>query len=313
MRGSYSVALPTHYWPEKFPNFSGIISCGSVFFVATLNCVKELFAVSYFSHSTQGLIIMINNVINNFRAHVLNHSTAADNLGKHELALKIVTIKQAKNAAKDDKLIKCYNKYSLVNFNKLVKKNTDRSIKYHENIEKYQSKITDHHAKALAGLIDIFKNTPDAITQEGVFRLSKMRNDKVEITTNDMINGHDKIKKFAADDPNLVPCLIKSQLGPSFMPKDFKYIEDLVQKCAEDSKYTPKLSDMPEPLKVVVQLCKEVSKESDKNRMSPTALAVVFAPCLMSDTTVTSKDLAVVGEICAKYNKAFKQMIENAV
>ncbi|MFY2508310.1 hypothetical protein ACN3E9_08490 [Vibrio pectenicida] len=44
-------------------------------------------------------------VINKFRAHVLHHSSAAEKMGKHELARNIVSVKQEKNEGKCSKFI----------------------------------------------------------------------------------------------------------------------------------------------------------------------------------------------------------------
>ena len=244
-------------------------------------------------------------VINNFRAHVLQHSSAAEKIGKHELARNIVSVKQEKNEGKCSKLIdKISAQHNLINaidnkrtldaktreerithlqakvqcnedkLNKLL----DKQDKYHKltaTTKQSSDKAEMTSAEAVSQLTSKLKESPDLLNSPGIFRISGPVNGP---TTQCILENIDSLATLHSENPaSLVASAIKKELDNALTDGDKVNIRDMVKKCCDDKSFIPSLDDLPKPLSDVISTCQRVVEHSDVNRMTSGNLSKIFS------------------------------------
>ncbi|PIW62242.1 RhoGAP domain-containing protein [Shewanella sp. CG12_big_fil_rev_8_21_14_0_65_47_15] len=250
------------------------------------------------------------NIVNNFRAHVLHHSSAAEKLGKHELALDIVRIKQGKNNKKIAGVIAEVSKDKALFAEANIKLN-----KLLDKDDKYQTIIAKNpHAETVMQLAALLEKTPDALKQEGIFRISPSSEQANKISSRHMIQNFDELKSMN-NVHHIVAHRIKAELQQSMMNKDSDIIDDVVKKCANDATYIPALEELPKQLAEVVKLCQHVITYTDENKMTAKSLAIVLAPRIENSKNAPN-DIQNMSERIAKsveYTETYQTFLERCI
>lgn len=250
------------------------------------------------------------NVINNFRAHVLHHSSVADKLGKHDLALEIVRIKQEKNNNKIAKVISemSEDKALFVKANIKLNKMLDKDDKYQAIIAR------NPHAETVMQLVALLEKSPDALKQEGIFRISPSSEQANKISSRHMIQNFDELKSMN-NVHHIVAHRVKAELQQSMMNKDSDIIDDAVKKCANDVTYIPALEELPKQLATVVKLCQQVISYTDENKMTAKNLAIVLAPRVENSKNAPN-DIQNMSERIARsveYTETYQTFLERCI
>jgi hypothetical protein len=259
-------------------------------------------------------------VINNFRAHVLHHSSAAEKLGKQDLASQIVSIKQEKNENKCSKLIGriIAQHNQLQNLDTSTKKERIMSkIRYNEakltkllnQQSKYQARVSKttqssdetnvSSAEAVSQLTAKLKESPELLQSEGVFRVPGPANGP---STEHILKNMDSLATLHREDPaSLLASAIKNELDNALTDVDKVKINDIVKLANDNNDYIPPFNELPQPLIDVIGVCKKVVEYSTFNKMNSVNLSKVF-----------SMRLAPTNDDLVPYEKFLKTCIEKA-
>ncbi len=250
------------------------------------------------------------NLINKFRAHVLHHSSVADKLGKHDLALDIVRIKQEKNTNKIVKVISgvLSDEALLIKANIKLNKLLDKDSKYNTITAR------NPHAETVMQLVALLEKSPDALKHEGIFRISPSSEQVNKISSRHMIQNFDKLKSMN-NVHHIFAHWIKAELQQSLMSKDSDIIDDAVKKCANDATYIPALEELPKQLATVVKLCQHVITYTDENKMTAKSLAIVLAPRIENSKNAPN-GIQNMSELIAKsveYTETYQIFLERCI
>jgi hypothetical protein len=225
-------------------------------------------------------------VINNFRAHVLNHSSAAEKMGKHELACKIMSVKQEKNEGKCLKLldkVQCNAK----KLNKLL----DKQEKYQKLTatikSSYKTEMTS--AQVLSKLTCKLNESPELLKTQGIFRLSVAAGGPTAQDILATANIMSLKGKFDEEPGIIISSAIKKEFENALTVEDKANISELVDKCSKDNKLIPSLGDLPEPLCDVITTFQHVAGYSNENKMSTDNLSTIMAMKLIDKNEEISK------------------------